>query len=259
MPDGSTVPGPHGPLAAKTVAEGLLLVGHGSRRGDPAAERMLARHAASLAAGAGFAEVATATLFGGAGPAAALCRIATPRVAIVPVFMSDGYYVRELLPARLTEKTGFAGGARPALRLCPPVGLDPLLASLVADRAGTACRDFGLEPTACSLLIVGHGSTKGPDSREATERQAGRVRATGRFAAVLTAYLEEPPAIAAALETLPGLVVIVALFAAAGLHAGRDIVEAIAATHREDVIYLGAIGEDPGLVPVIRRCAATRT
>jgi len=137
------------------------------------------------------------------------------------------------------------------MHLCPPIGLDPGLAGLIAKRAGERLGERGISAGDASLLLIGHGSPNGSESRQATEAQASRVRKMAVFNKVETAYLEEPPALADVLETLSGPVAAVALLATQGPHARDDIGRLIADDGVEDTVYIGAIGGDEAIPELI--------
>ena len=237
---------------------GLLLVSHGSRLGITVAEQTLARHARRISAGGAFAEVATATLFGGPGPAAALERMRSQRVCVVPVLMSDGAHVREVLPQLLNGAGSRRRTGLPAIRISPPVGLAPTLADLMVTFAEEEFRLRNLDPSGGTVLVVGHGSTRDTASRAAMELQADRVVSAGRFAAVQIAYLVENPQLEVALDQVPGPAVLVAVFAAAGLHGGIEIRDAVALCGRRDLFYAGPLGEDDRFADVLADCADER-
>jgi sirohydrochlorin cobaltochelatase len=228
----------------------LILVAHGSNR-CPGPGQQLERHAQALARRGLFAEVRTATLQGGRPPGEALRSIASERVFVMPMFMCNGQYIRDKVP----EAFGLTSVAtRPngrTVHLCPPIGLEPGLAALAARRATECLEDLGVSAGEAALLLIGHGSPNGSASRQATESQALRIRGMGVFDRVVTAYLEEPPALADVLPALSGPVAAVALLAAHGPHAREDIGRPIADGGGRDVAYIGAIGGDEAIPEVI--------
>ena len=82
----------------------------------------------------------------------------------------------------------------------------------------------GVPESETSLLIVGHGTGLNDNSAVAAKEQAERIRELGRYAAVLSTYMEEPPLIAEwpTLTTTPH-VVVVPFFISDGLHSYQDI------------------------------------
>lgn len=98
-----------------------------------------------------------------------------------------------------------------------------------------------------NLLLVAHG-TRDPAGAAVTEAVADRVRLrwAGR---VEPCYADvRHPTPAAALADLPGPVVAVPMFLAAGYHVRADVPAQLAATGRGDVTLAQTFGPDPALV-----------
>jgi sirohydrochlorin cobaltochelatase len=229
-------------------------VGHGAPR-LPGAQAAVEAQAALLRRGGAFEDVACAFLSMPPAPAEALAALRGDPVHVVPLFMSDGYFVRAVERALAAEEG--QGGRR--LRLAPPVGLMPELTGVIERRVLAACAGGGLEPGRCGLLVVAHGYEKGPASREAARFHTGPLAAAGRFRWVDAAFLEEEPTIPDRLAAREGDLVAVGLFAAPGGHAAEDVPEALAADPRRGdrrVLYTGAIGADPAVAGVIAAAAA---
>lgn len=116
--------------------------------------------------------------------------------------------------------------------------------------------DAAPEP-ASALLLVGHGSSRVPQAREATDRLAEAIRKTGRFAEVRTAFLKQSPSIAEALGSLTApSVTVVPNFAGEGYFTRTVIPAAL-----QEAGYTGAIrqtqavGAHPRMEDIIRRRA----
>ena len=75
-----------------------------------------------------------------------------------------------------------------------------------------------------SLLIVAHGTDLNENSAVAAKREAEKIRALGKYAAVLNVYMEEPPLVSdwRKLTETPN-VVVVPFFISDGLHSYEDI------------------------------------
>jgi sirohydrochlorin cobaltochelatase len=86
------------------------------------------------------------------------------------------------------------------------------------------------------LLIVAHGTDLNENSAVAAKREAEKIRALGKYAAVLNAYMEEPPLVSdwRKLTKTPN-VVVVPFFISDGLHSYEDIPRllGIASSHSE--------------------------
>lgn len=145
-----------------------------------------------------------------------------PDIYVVPNFISEGYFTQTVIPRELgvTGPVTVEGGR--VVRYCAPVGSHPRMTDLLLQRAAAVAP--GVPPTETSLFIVGHGTGLNDNSAVAAKREVDRIRQTGKYAEVLSAYMEEEPLISKwdALSTQPN-VVVVPFFIADGLHSYEDI------------------------------------
>jgi sirohydrochlorin cobaltochelatase len=145
-------------------------------------------------------------------------------LTVVPVFISEGYFTREVLPREmgLTGRVTCVEGRRVAYTA--PVGSHRALARVIAARAAEAGAD-----EASSVVVLGHGTPQNPHSEENVYAQAARVRETGRFGEVVTLFMDQEPRIGGVFEaTRAETVVVVPLFVAEGWHVGQTIPEGLA-------------------------------
>lgn len=163
-----------------------------------------------------------------------------PRVFVVPVFISEGYFTEEVIPRELgmpagTERVGparvrvWTDGDR-RVHYCGPVGTHESMTAVLLARArdvvaASASADAGVpEPRDVSLFIAGHGTSANENSRVAIERQVERIRARGEYACVHPIFMEEEPRIERCYElATTESVVIVPFFISDGLHSYEDI------------------------------------
>lgn len=217
-----------------------MLCGHGTR--GPGG--VLDRHAARIRAGSGFADVRVCSLYGMPELTRILDEVTTPEILVVPWLMCAGFTMDRLSAAI----DGHPASGR--IVLAEPVGAQSGIADLAGDIAETACRGCNWHPAETGLLLIGHGSGRNTVSAETTRRHAVRIAETGRFAAVTTAFLDEPPSPAEALAGLDTPYrVAVGLFAERSLH-GEDDVPRLLSTG-PDVHYSGPIGSAPEFVEII--------
>jgi sirohydrochlorin ferrochelatase len=236
------------------VRPGLLLAGHGAPR-QPAAQAVVEAQATTLRRSRAYKEVACAFLSMPPGPAEVLAGFRSETVCVVPLFLSDGYFVRVAL-ARALAAAAWPGRC---LRQAVPVGLRREMTDLVARRATEACIRGGLTPSHCGLLLVAHGSARGsPASRQAAQAHVQVLASAACFAWVDAAFLEEPPGIIDRLAARAGDMVVIGLFAAPGSHSAEDVPQALAADPHlgeRHVLYSGAIGTGRGMAGVIAAAA----
>jgi sirohydrochlorin ferrochelatase len=228
----------------------LVLAAHGDR--GTAERNAVLRGIAQILADKGrFAAVFYGVLNGEPAVGEALRNAAAARPACVlvyPMFMSDGYFVKKVLPERIRV------AASATVRLLNPLGLDPGLPEIILRRSLQSAKTAGFDPTEADLLLVGHGSKLGRASAEATEGVAQRLRAMAAFATVSTAFLEEEPFLEEAFARAERPLVVAGLFSGEGMHGHDDIPSAM---ERAAVpcIYTRPIGGDPAIAELIERAA----
>ena len=167
---------------------------------------------------------------------------APPPVRAVPLLLADGF-IMALLRRRLAD--------RPGVEIRPPLGLHPGLADLARRKALDAGAGRGWRSNATTLLLVGHGTPKHPESGATTEAAAARIAASGAFRGVRTAYLDQGSYlsdVAAGLEG--GARVAVGLFMDEGPHGRDDVLEGLRSAP-VPVAYAGPIGTGAAIVPLI--------
>ncbi len=235
--------------SAEPSLAALLIVAHGER-GGKRCNRLPNIIAERLRSGGRFGDVAVGYMREDPDLAAAAEGLRGDRVWVCPLFMSGGYYVRQAIPQRL----GITGGSDARGRrfhILPPTGLSADLPGIVAAEAARTARSAGLAPAAARLAIIAHGSGNDPASRQAAEAAADAVRALQVFAAVDTAFLEEPPLLTEALADLPGPLIVSGLFIGEGLHGAEDLGAAVAASGRGDVYLAPTLAASQALIQSI--------
>lgn len=244
----------------------LVLVGHGSTQA-PDSAAPCHRHAG---------EIRRRSLFGAVHcvfwkeepPIRAAWHLTDlPELYLVPVFISEGHFTREVIPRELGLTGPTTRAHHKTLHCCAPVGSHPAMTSLLLHHAAEAAPDA--PPAHTTLVIAGHGTRRNPNSRTAIEAQVAQVRhSNAGYAAVIDAYMEEPPLIADWHQLAPtDTVVVVPFFIADGLHARHDIPALLGIPAASDpdslfrrhphhlrgksLHYSHAIGTDPRLAGVI--------
>ncbi|MFL6501378.1 MAG: CbiX/SirB N-terminal domain-containing protein [Candidatus Udaeobacter sp.] len=144
-------------------------------------------------------------------------------VYVVPNFISEGYFTQTVVPRELELNGRITKRSNGQIwRYCEPVGNHPLMTELLLKRAREVAP--GAVPAETSLLIVAHGTDLNENSAVAAKREAEKIRALGKYAAVLNVYMEEAPLVSdwrKLIETAN--VVVVPFFISDGLHSYEDI------------------------------------
>ena len=227
------------------MTRALVLAGHGSHLNARSSEAVRA-HARTLAADGDWDEVLVAFWKEEPSLSRALDGCTAEDVSVVPVFMSEGYFTSEVIPAEMaldgpvTRREGWT------IRCTRPVGAHPALAGIVVERAVEA----GASPDD-ALFVLGHGTRRNAGSSSAVHAQVERVRDAGRFAQVAAVFTDQDPNVGA-VPDLAGKrnAVVVPYFASEGWHVGQ-----VAANGAHAVRYAEPAGTHPGIAAVIRDLA----
>jgi sirohydrochlorin cobaltochelatase len=250
----------------------LLIVGHGSTV-NPASSTPTLRHAASIRERGIFVDVGCCFWKEEPSLRDALLFFRDPairEVYVVPNFISEGYFTRTVIPRELElsgPETKRVNGQ--VWKYCEPVGNHESMTAHLLERAREIAPDVSQGDT--SLLIVAHGTSLNDNSAVAAKEQAEKIRALGRYAAVLNVYMEEPPLVSDWLNlTKTQNVVVVPFFISDGLHSYEDIpgllgIENVdgrieSGAHKlqgRSLFYSTAIGTDPRFADVILEQASS--
>lgn len=212
----------------------LVLIGHGStQNADSGAPTY--QHADELRRRAIFAQVIECFWKLEPGIAGVMRGVFAPRVFIVPLFISEGYFTEQVIPREL----GLARNDQPdvprvqqrgsqTLHYCGPVGTHDSMTGVILGRAREVVEKFPFprppKPKETTLFIAGHGTGNNENSRKAIERQVELIRAQAIYAEVHPLFMEEEPRIGDcyAMAATRNLVV-VPFFISDGLHSHEDI------------------------------------
>lgn len=237
----------------------LLLFAHGTSdgRGGAVAEG-LAAAVRARPGGGGFAAVAVGFHLQSPTPAEALAALPPGPVVVVPLLASDGGIMRVTLPRRLAEADA-SGMGRHHLHLTGPLGLDPAVPGLAGGVILNALARTGTAVADATVLVLGHGSSRRPDSRNATRALAGALLARHGFRRTEALFLEEEPIIRSwPAVTGGGPAVAFPFFLSGGNHEERDLPRELAAGGDDAPLLLPALGRHPGLVDLVCARAARK-
>lgn len=200
-----------------------------------------------------FCEVSYGLIKGTPSIGAALGCLQARDVLVYPLFLADGYFARNKLPRLVAAASGTAPRA---IRILPPLGLDPALVDVIAARIAAAATERAIESGSATVVVLAHGSTSDDASRSAAERVVRGLQARRRYRDVRAAFLEEPPALETVLADAHGPVLVVGLFAHDGLHGSEDAAELIARAGRSNVSFVGNVGTWPEIADLIAAAMA---
>jgi sirohydrochlorin cobaltochelatase len=210
--------------------------------------------------------------------------VRAPRVYIVPLFISEGYFTEEVIPRELglcsSQQTDFPRRQQrgpQTLYYCGPVGTHESMTAVLLARAREIVEKhpFPRLPKfkETTLFIAGHGTGNNENSRRAIERQVELIRGLGVYAAVHAVFMEEEPRIEECYRLASTKdIVVVPFFISDGLHSYEEIPVMLGESERvvqerfkagqptwrnptekkgKRVWYSASIGSEPGLADVI--------
>jgi len=235
--------------ATRAAPEALIIVAHGDCGGG--GDNILARELARRVRQSGrYAEVEVGYLRCQPALEEVAARLRTPELRLYPLFLSDGYYVREVIPKRLSIAGGVDGHGH-HVTIDAPLGLNPNLPRLLTRAAIAASEARGLSPGAVNLLLVAHGSRLPGRAADTARFIADRIAEDQRFASVAVSFLEEAPFFLDALQNCPRPVLVMGLFAGTGLHAAEDVLGAVQALGDPKVFAVDRLGGYADVIELI--------
>ena len=212
----------------------LVLIGHGSTLNAESSAPTY-QHADELRRRKIFAQVVEAFWKLEPGIAGVLRGVFAPRVFIVPLFISEGYFTEEVIPRELgfclkgqTEFARVQKRGRQILYYGGPVGTHHSMTPVLLARAKEVVEKHPFprapKPSEIALFIAGHGTSSNENSRKAIERQVELIRAANQYAEVHAVFLEEDPRVGACYAMAHARnIVMVPFFISDGLHSQEDI------------------------------------
>ena len=223
------------------MSSALVLAGHGSHLNARSGEAVRV-HARALASAEAWDEVLVAFWKEEPSLARALDGCTASDVVVVPVFMSEGYFTGEVIPAEMGLDGPITRREGRTVRVTRPVGVHPALAGIVVARALEA----GASPDD-PLFVLGHGTKRNAASGNAVREQVERVRSAGPFVEVTAVFTDQEPNLASIPELARGRnATVVPFFASEGWHVGQ-----VVAGGAPGVRYTEPAGTHPGIAAVI--------
>jgi sirohydrochlorin cobaltochelatase len=227
-------------------ASALLIVGHGSTV-NPDSSAPTVAHAAEIRRRKVFVDVECAFWKEEPSLRDAIFLFdpeAIREVYVVPNFISEGYFTQTVIPRELDLSGRMAKRTNGQVwKYCEPVGNHPMMTDLLLQGAHQVAP--GIDPGETTLLIVAHGTDLNENSAVAAKREAEKIRALRKYAAVLNVYMEESPLVSDWRKlTKTSNVIVVPFFISDGLHSYEDIPRLLGiASKRSTITSRAAAGE----------------
>lgn len=226
----------------KTDKPALVIVAHGER-GGAGDDRFVYELAEQLRRGGDYSTVRGCFVSKEPSLRSMIDGMSAESVIIYPLFMSDGYFVKQAIPQSINKSH--------QAKVLPPIGLNRQLPRLVAKVALQIAKATGWVPDDCHLLLVAHGSKHDRASRNATGIVAKSIEEMDEFGSVSMSFLEESPFLEEQLASISGPLLVAGLFIGQGMHGSEDLPHAINKCRRDDVVLLAPMTQWPGLVELI--------
>lgn len=221
----------------------LVLIGHGSTLNAESAAPTC-QHADELRRRNVFAQVQEAFWKQEPYIWQVLRGVFAPRVFIVPLFISEGYFTEEVIPRELGFRSRdqevfprtMQRGSQ-TLHYCGPVGTHDSMTAVLLARAKEVVEKYPFpripKTAETTLFIAGHGTSQNENSRKAIERQVELIRGLNLYAGVHAVFMEEAPRIGECYGLAQTKnIVMVPFFISDGLHSYEDIPEMLGEPQR---------------------------
>lgn len=238
---------------------GLVIAAHGSLL-DPDSAQPAYRHATELRERGEFGTVRETYWKEEPAFRDVLVTLDCETVYVVPLFMSEGYFVDRILPRELDIRPHSCD----EVTITPPVGTHSMMQEVVLHRVRSVTGEANIG-TETGLAIIGHGTERHAASDASTRMHVEAIRQMGQFTEVKALFLDEPPYVANLTDHFDASrIVVVPFFVADGYHTNTDIPDEIglervpsgdiarrSRVDGRDIWYAGAIGTDPRMADVI--------
>ncbi|CCQ33482.1 putative sirohydrochlorin cobaltochelatase protein [Halorhabdus tiamatea SARL4B] len=212
------------------TGQALVVAAHGSHRNSDSALPTLS-HTEAIRDRGCFDQVRTAFWKESPSFRDVLRTIDAERAYVVPLFVSQGYFVDQVLPREFDlGMDDLAGEATaPEMVYTDPVGTHPAMTDVIAARARRYLD--GVPEEQAALAVVGHGTDRNPKSAEAVYDHVEALRAQTDFAEVDALFMDEAPAVEDILDAFEADdIAVVPLFVADGFHTRDEIPELLGIT-----------------------------
>ncbi len=107
-------------------------------------------------------------------------------LTIVPDFLAEGYFTLQVIPSMLRMDT-----LPDSVRYISPVGTHAMMQDLIYQAAKDVLGDWCERDV--TLLLVGHGSTKNPRSKETLMQHIEGLKTSSAYGQICDLWLEESP------------------------------------------------------------------
>lgn len=155
-----------------------------------------------------------------------LATLAADDVTVLPLFTAQGYFTQTVIPAEMALTGPVTQRDGRTIRYAQTLSEHPRLTEIVRERVSAALAQSGATPADVAVALIGHGTRRSAESRQATQAQADAIRDLA--AETLAVYLDDTPAIPDIYQlTARPVIIAVPFFLALGSHTTRDVPAAL--------------------------------
>lgn len=244
--------------------QALIIVGHGSHLNADSSAPVY-QHAAAIRRLGLFSEVRECFWKEEPSMREVFDLVEADEVYVVPLFISEGYFTREVIPRDL----GLDGPAPSTTRklgktihYTPPVGTHEWMAGMILRRAEESAGLTDAQARQAGLVIIGHGTERNNDSAEVIYRVSREADEAGIFGHVRTGFLDQAPEVDRVVEEMEEQhLVLVPFFVAEGWHTqetipddlgiNRPAVSPVTEKDGRTIFYAGPVGTFPEVAEII--------
>lgn len=186
------------------------------------------------------------------------------QVVVVPVFTARGYFTQDVIPNEMGLTGAVTVKGKKTIMLTRTVGEHPMLEKIVQAFVRETMVSYDLPAEETALAIIGHGTRRNPQSRDATRHQAARLRDLALVSEVVDVYLDDVPDIPSLYQsTNAANIIALPYFLASGSHVSLDVPSALGLrgdsrpelVNGRDVYYGDPVGIDDRMCQVILELA----
>lgn len=184
---------------------------------------------------------------------------------VVPLFISEGYFTREVIPRELGLSAAAPSVTRTAgktVHYCAPVGTHPWMTGMILRRAEETAGLTDEQAGRAGLVIIGHGTERNAGSGQVIYRVTEEAREARLFGRVETGFLDQAPTVGEVVRKIENPeIVLVPFFVAEGWHTQETIPDDLGLnrpavsplTEREGrrIWYTAPVGTFPQIAEII--------
>jgi sirohydrochlorin cobaltochelatase len=248
----------------KRGLQALIIIGHGSHLNADSSAPVY-RHAEAIRRTGAFDEVRECFWKEEPSMREVFDLVEAEEVYVVPLFISEGYFTREVIPRDM----GLDGPAPSTTRklgktihYTPPVGTHPLMPGMILRRAEEIAGLSDEQARGAGLVIIGHGTERNSNSSEVIYRVSREADAAGVFGHVRTGFLDQQPEVGKIVDEMEErTLVLVPFFVAEGWHTqetipddlglNRPAVSPVTEKDGRTVFYAAPVGTFPEVAEIV--------